>query len=58
MPVAFEERALRSRVADNSADFVPVANDPIPVIAGLDRQSILFARFFLKFDGCPDQVRA
>ena len=26
----------------------PVANDPIPVIAGLDRQSILFARFFLK----------
>jgi hypothetical protein len=36
MPFAFEEIALRSQVADNDADFVPVANGPFPVIAGLD----------------------
>jgi hypothetical protein len=36
MPFAFEETTLRSQVADNSADLVPVTNDPIPVIAGLD----------------------
>jgi len=38
MPFAFEDIALRSQMADNSADFMGVlmANNPILVLAGLD----------------------
>jgi hypothetical protein len=49
---------LKLLVADNSADFVPVAGQSIPVIAGLDPAIHLLRETRMKFGGCPDQVRA